>query len=100
MDTFKIGEVCLVIKGDFLGHEVTILSELDVIDGWLLSGQRVCEEGYYVEIHGVSNPSPGYRWAAGHYCLRRKPPKATPREEVGEWELCPWQPTKVLEDGR
>lgn len=96
-DTFEVGEVALVNKADspWYGREVTVTGPLRITT--------------YLDIHtGVIWPAePCYditlSWKPGPYVspprfLRKKrpPPK---KEDIGEWELCPWRPEGVSVNG-
>lgn len=39
----------------------------------------------------------GVRWAAPNHYLRPRNPPAPTREELGEWDLCPWRPERQPE---
>lgn len=45
---------------------------------------------YNVTIDGITHSA-----AEEHLRPRRPPPKEQQREQLGEWELCPWQPSQV-----
>jgi hypothetical protein len=47
---------------------------------------------YTVEIAGDA----GWGCAEEHLRPRDDPPSKVVREEVGEWDLCPWRPQKVV----
>src|SRR5690242_3293553 len=66
------------------GAELTILSSLHTarVRGDYFKGALV--DGYEVDFLGRRY------WAPADW-LRRKPPKVD-RQELGEWDLCPWQP--------
>lgn len=92
---FEVGEVAIYIRpgSKNFGKEVTIVGPLKWARLWTpdLKTYKVVET-YNVSCDDLGQCPKG-RWAAQPHHLRKKPPKAKPKEEVGEWELCPWQPT-------
>jgi hypothetical protein len=91
-ETFKVGEVALINQSVHKGRECTILEPLR----FYVSGQSATanwDSGYYykIRIHGLDVP---YPFIAAPKALDKKP-KLPPREEIGEWELCPWRPVQV-----
>jgi hypothetical protein len=88
-DTFKVGEVAILVAlnplyKEFEGADVVIESSLVDIPGSLpLPRPRAG--------HRIRLPNGEEIWSvlAG---LRKKPPKEFPREALGSWSECPWQP--------
>lgn len=101
-DTFSIGEVALFYSPGSPAHgmEVIVVSALV----WMTYYPRNYEASgrwawiYQIDMSatfGKSKREDGL-WAAEPHELRKKRPPADPPEQLGEWELCPWQPpTKV-----
>lgn len=93
MSDFKVGDLCEFVEGgpswlplrkEYIGHEVIIVA---------IPSKRSWAD---VDVQDAA----GTRGATFFGCLRKKPPKAKPREPVGEWDLCPWQPKQVTVNGQ
>lgn len=95
---FKVGDVCIVrscrcYDGEphyYAGKETTVIS-VDPID----------RDGLFYELDLPCIDAPPWAtyqraWACDNCLELKKPPEADrKREEVGEWELCPWHPERV-----
>jgi len=90
---FKIGDVCIGqnARWDFSrnGMECVIVGELELRTYWTNSECTKSDTGMCYEVE----------WADGEIgCGRpdqlrlKKPPAPPERQQVGEWELCPWKP--------
>jgi len=83
MDDFKVGDVAVIVYSALpwypVGTEVTIL--------------EIVGPPYSSEEYLVDRMPDGCLVYAGRRCLRKKrPPDEVKREELGEWDLCPWKP--------
>lgn len=90
-ETFEIGEVAIfqnaVIDASKNGLECTVIGELRVRHWvWSHTGQEDSGMAYRIQWPD------GYTNAAYPNQLRKRRPPEPPRQEVGDWELCPWQP--------
>jgi len=91
-ERFRIGEIAILVlqPGEtpnrcwlpYIGQEVEVVGALRKREF------RNCDS---VAAHVVLARD-GRRFGAQPCNLRKKRLPPTPREEVGEWELCPWQP--------
>lgn len=91
-ETFSVGNVVIgqnaVKHLEYNGMEGTIVGPLQR-RRWIEPWNGLTEGDTYLVA-----------WANGHTCctwpwqMRRKQPPVD-RQEVGEWELCPWQPKQV-----
>lgn len=83
MSRFSVGEIATLTTrpsecnppdlARYQGEDVELLRNLD---------------GIFWEVR-TSN---GDTFYADEWVLRKKRPPKQPRAEIGEWELCPWQP--------
>lgn len=89
-DTFDIGEVALVVgppaglnndHGFQEGDEVTVVEGLKI---------RQFGHGERLWSYVVTRDGRRYRAVPEWLRKRRLPPQ---RQEIGEWELCPWRPS-------
>lgn len=95
MANFKVGDVCVIVSSatnpDYVGCEVTIIGPLetytDMDDGIEYQGHEV--EGPNVPVND--------EWAnmcAPHELRLKRPPQTYDGLSTGDWDLCPWRPTK------
>lgn len=88
---FKVGEVAIITSvGRYHGSDCTILSELHSDYGKCPTSGR----GSWAVCYDIETPD-GKQWLALPHELRKKHPPARIREDLGEWELCPWKPSQV-----
>lgn len=94
-DTFKIGEVALLAcngNAGNAGDEVTIIRGTILREVTRFGGPPYIESFYQIRcVLGVFETAPSE--------LRKKPPPEAPRQQLGEWELCPWQPPLKVPEG-
>lgn len=87
-ETFKVGEIAIGVKPvhfiDPLGCDGV---EVVVIEGLAV---RKFDDGEEHDSYLVRTAD-GPRYRAMPHWLRKKPLPAIKREELGEWELCPWK---------
>lgn len=93
---FKVGDVCIFRRcAAHAGREFRIVDGTELT---LISVNPIDPNGLVYETDFlVANPSPGYSknmWS-WECCLELKRPPAQQREQLGEWELCPWRPHEV-----
>lgn len=93
-DKFEIGEVAIYVRpgSPSFGVELTVCSKqlvFSAIDD--RTGKRVRSIGYQVDCPQLDSK---FRWFANAKHLRKKP-RPPERQELGEWDLCPWRPEKV-----
>jgi len=96
-EKFEVGEVAIYVRpgSKSYGQEVTILSPLRLRRLWNREGTSFrLVEAHEVKFGEQTIGVNGHPFGAVPEELRKKPPKVTPREQVGEWELCPWQPDR------
>jgi hypothetical protein len=91
MDTFKIGEVAILVALNpffcpYDGEEVVIESVLK--ESRHPFGYKKDETGHDVRL------SDGHITWSAIRGLRKRPPPTQGRQELGEWDRCPWQPAK------
>jgi len=96
VDKFEVGEVAIFCnpRSRHCGDEVTIAGPLHRCRvTFAESGGQIIAEVYEIEAPVSWGAAPTGRWVARPSSLRKRrpPPK---REEVGEWDLCPWQPER------
>jgi hypothetical protein len=93
MSQFKIGESAMFVRHTgklsdaaepYHGQVVTI------VDG-PLSKPSPPYESFVGNVGYLIRASDGFQVEVGEVCLRKIEPPPQ-REELGEWELCPWQP--------
>lgn len=97
--TFKPGEIALLVFPSWTAHvkasepgkfgegtEVTVLTNLMYLRFDNLPGGPATRQGYKIQTPD------GKEWGATPDMLRKKKPPGQPREQLGEWELCPWRP--------
>lgn len=86
-ESFKVGDLCEIIEDAFrrtrVGRQCTVMSDL-----------RPHPHYSYIMIHDIVLQGDSEILWAQPECLRKitPPPK---REDVGEWDLCPWRPSVV-----
>lgn len=99
MDTFSVGEIAILNVPAYRdrraddkltanGDEVTVLSACDA---------RLVNTGdstVHMRTYIVAHPNGTTYAAPPEWLKKRKPPPQ--REDVGSWDLCPWQPAKVV----
>jgi hypothetical protein len=98
MDKFEVGETALVAmipKNTENVHHVAIGDEVTVVGEYRIRTFRTGKRHwcYLVSL------GDGHSYRARRQWLRKKPPKTQLREQLGEWELCPWQPKQLTVDG-
>lgn len=95
-ETFKVGEIALLIRSEiqgdvcwpeYLGQDVEVIGPLIERSCW---DNRARTRSILVACYRI-RASDGKIFCALPENLRKKrlPP---PREELGEWDLCPWKP--------
>lgn len=97
-DRFEVGEVAILVypkdnpfpasaNGVHPGTELLVVGPLEYMILKVETGQIMGQYwAHMVEVNGRQYACP-VEW------LRKKPPKQEPkREELGEWDLCPWKP--------
>jgi hypothetical protein len=92
-DAFNIGEIAIVNKpgSPYHGAEITITAPLHMT-AYIESSTGTLYDPE--PCYGISVPwrSDGRYVSPPRYLRKKRLPP--PREEVGEWDLCPWQPAK------
>ena len=90
MANFKVGDVCVIVNSithaENIGRHCTVTSEL--YQWWCM--------GVNWSVHDIVSEN-GEAYRAHPDCLRKIEPPKPPdeqRQELGEWELCPWQPKR------
>lgn len=96
MDTFSVGEIAILNRPEskYHGNEVEILSPLRRSRLWSNGDYEICA-CHVVRVDGLTEKAKHGDWAVEPKYLRKKRPPP-PREDVGSWDLCPWQPAKVV----
>jgi hypothetical protein len=103
VDRFEVGEVAILIQPDDVGnsgvpgHGVPRGSEVTVISTIEYLPMRMGGESRGImAVHRITDQA-GRLWGCPPSWLRKKrPPEADrKREELGEWDLCPWKPETV-----
>lgn len=92
-ETFKVGEIAIMVDlrlwPEYNGCECEIIGGLEMREFW--SDRDHTRHGYGVRYRGRA--ADGRTMAIRPENLRKRKP---PREELGDWELIPWQrPTAV-----
>lgn len=94
METFSVGEIAILNRPEskYHGNEVEILSPLRLSRLWSGGTFEICYN-HEVRVDGLTKKAEHGTWAVEPKYLRKKrlPP---PREDVGSWAECPWQPAK------
>lgn len=96
MSALKVGDVCEFVGlhsrcQEFNGTECVILSGLAERYG--------CDSHRYEMCHEVRCALDGsVRLCQPQYLRRRKPPEEPIRQELGDWDLCPWRPSLPVKE--
>lgn len=105
MDKFEIGEVAILWKPGAINHgkECTIIGPLRMVEcQGMWSGDVIEELCYQVDygpgfVYGPFHSKGARQWCSPKH-LRKKRPPEQPREQLGEWALCPWQPKQTVKE--
>lgn len=95
-EEFKVGEIAIYIRGGSInyGLEVEITGPLEFARVKMVGSSEIVMGWVYTIEGNFSGPQkpPDSSWVALPHELRKKRP---PKEAVGRWENCVWQPKEV-----
>lgn len=95
---FQVGDVCEIVRNFNIGthycngRECTIVSIGAHVGCHSKGPMGHCHFDCHVTVAGCGPQV----FCCEFACLRKKPPPAD-RQQLGRWDLCPWQPKKVRE---
>jgi hypothetical protein len=94
-EKFEIGEIAVLIGTvnfhEYLGQDVEIIGGLEMRN--IYTSRDRMES--YDALRYLVITSNGHRLAVRPEYLRKKRPPPQ-RQELGEWELCPWKPAQPV----
>lgn len=90
LETFSVGDVCIVVVGSDMIPEARHLvgSEVTIID---------IDNSSFEVLYLLDTMSPrGVPWAAPAKHLRKKPPSEYDGNQITKWDDCPFKPREMV----